>query len=230
MKEYKKQSGFSIIELLVAIAFVSVIIVTISTILNFNNKVLKINEERTQTLFYVIEAAEAVKLLDWGDLVAGDYYLQLNADQWELLPGNQLIDGKYTRTISVEDVYRENSSNGHAYGEIVSSAGSLDPDTKKVVVTIDWESKSSLDKQEVLEFYLHRWNSNRWSQSDWIGGEGQETWADATRFFSKTSGMDISMEGLVTLQSGFLDWNNGTTTDSYNIPGGSTVQDILSSW
>jgi type II secretory pathway pseudopilin PulG len=226
MKEYKKQTGFSIVELLVAIAFISVIVVTISTISNFNNKVLKINEERTQTLLYGIEAAEAVKLLDWDDLIANDYYLELNANQWELLPGSELIDNRYTRTITIEDVYRENISNGHAYDQIVSSGGNIDPDTKKVIVTIDWESKSGLDKQEILEFYLHRWESDRWSQSDWAGGAGQETWADATRFSAKTSGMDISMEGVVTLKSGFLDWNNGTTTDAYNISGGSTVQDI----
>lgn len=226
MNILKKQSGFSLMELLVVISFISTMVLLVISVSVSNNKLRYVNEERTQALFYSTEALESIKLMNWNDLLSGDYSIILSGDTWVLNSGSQLLDGKYTRNINIADVYRVNSDNGHSYGEIVSSGGYIDPDTKKVLVTIDWFSKAGVNRSESFETYIYRWKADRWSQTDWQGGEGQSDWTDETQFSSRDSGVDISITGVVTLQSGYIDWNNATTTSNFNTPGNFDENDV----
>lgn len=226
MGDIKKQSGFSLIELLVAMSFIATMIVLVLTINVSNNKLRYINEEKTKALFYTIESIEAVRLLDWNNLIAGDYSINLSVNKWELSAGSQILDDMYTRTITVSDVYRESYSNGQAYGDMVTSGGYLDVDTKKITINVVWNSKSGTVQQEILDTYLHRWEAARWIQTDWAGGSGQVDWSDETKFFSKNSGVDVSIAGIASLQLGYIDWSNTTTTDTYNTPGNVDDNDV----
>ena len=226
VKKLAKQEGFSLMELLIVISFVSAMTLLIVAVSVSNNKLRYINEERTQALFYSTEALEAVELMNWNDLVVGDYSVELSGDSWVLNSGSQLLDNKYTRTISVEDVYRLDSSNGHSYGEIVTNGGYFDPDTKKATVSISWSSKAGSSKVESFQSYFYRWKAERWMQTDWVGGDGQGTWSDTTKFATKESGTDISVPGITTLQSGFIDWNDATTTANFDTPGNFDENDV----
>jgi len=226
MKNKKQPRGFSLIELLVVISFFSVMILLIAAVSSFNRTARIVYEERTQALLYGMEAMEATKLMSWDDLASGDYHVELSGDVWQLIPGSELIDNLYTRTINIGEVYRTDSANGQTYGDITDSGGYLDPDSKKVTVMIDWPSRSGSAKQELLENYIYRWEANRFSQTNWYGGDGQSLFSDETKFYAKTSGIDNSVEGIVTLLSGFLDWNQGTTTAETNLSGGVAATDI----
>lgn len=219
------RAGFSLVELLVAITFVAVVIISIFNISVFNSKTRKLNEERTRAMFYAVEAIEAIKLIAWDDLVTGDHQLNQNGSVWEISSGSQLIDNKYTRTINVGDVYRASVSNGNVYGNI-SASQNLDPDTKKVSVSVAWSSHGGHAREERLETYLYRWRASRWTQNNWIGGAGQLDWSDDTKFFSKNAGIDVTIPGVSTLIAGFLDWNEATTTATYNTPGSSDDNDV----
>src|SRR3989339_267722 len=119
-----QRKGFSIIELLVAISFVSAIILLILTLGSFNSRILKYNEDRTTAVFYASEAIEALKIFSWDELTANNNYnIIFNTDHWELGTGDQLLAGRYTRAINVASVNRESSSNGQVYGAMVSSGG-----------------------------------------------------------------------------------------------------------
>lgn len=226
MKNYKKQSGFSLIELLVAISFFSVMIVLIVTVTSFNSKSKNLYEERSQALLYAMEGMEAVKIMNWDNLEAGDYSIAMTTSTWELQSGSQILAGQYVRNINIGEVYRESSSNGHTYGEIIDTGGYLDLDTKKVTVTIDWQSRTGSDQQEILENYIYRWDADRYSQTDWQGGGGQANWSYETKFFSADSGIDYSIPGIATLQSGFLDWNEATTTAQFDTAGNFDDNDV----
>ncbi|MFA6307276.1 MAG: hypothetical protein WCS88_01190 [Patescibacteria group bacterium] len=236
MKNIKKQfglylrkniEGFSMIELLITISFIATMIVLVFAISVSNNKLRYINEEKTKALFYTIESMEAVRLLDWSTLAAGDYSINLVANKWVASSGGQLLDNFYTRTITVSDVYRENYTNGQAYGDIVLSGGYIDVDTKKITINVSWNSKSGNAQQENMETYLHRWQASRWLQTDWVGGDGQVNWFDETKFFSKNAGVDVSTAGVVSLQLGYIDWSNTTTTDNYDTPSNFDDNDVL---
>jgi type II secretory pathway pseudopilin PulG len=226
MKNLIRQTGFSMIEILVVIALVSTMGVLIIAVSVSNNKLRYINEERTQVLFYSTQALEAMKLMTWNDLDSGDYSVELSGNEWILNSGSQLLDNKYTRTIGIEDVYRLNSSNGHSYGAIVTTGGYLDPDTKKIISTIDWYSKAGNNRSEVFQTYLHRWKAERWTQTDWVGGDGQSDWSDTTQFNAKDAGVDINVAGIATLQSGFIDWSVATTTSNFDTEGHFNENDV----
>ncbi|RJQ34020.1 hypothetical protein C4566_02735 [Candidatus Parcubacteria bacterium] len=226
MRTKKGQHGFSLVELLVVISFFSVMIVLIISATSFNSKSKNLYEERTQALLYAMEGMEAVKLMDWANLASGDYHLETVGSDWQLVAGSELINNQYNRTINISDVYRINSSNGHSYGEVIDSGGYLDPDTKKISVSIDWDSRTGDNMQELLEEYLYRWGAERFSQTDWIGGDGQAIWSDNTKFFSADSGVDYSIPGIATLQAGFLDWSQATTTANFDTVGNFDENDV----
>jgi Tfp pilus assembly protein PilV len=223
-----KKKGFSIIEILIAISFIAVIVTGIFNISQFNSHVRKINDERTQALYYAVEGIEAAKLITWDQLTVGDHHFVKNANVWDISAGGELLDNKYTRTVVVSSVSRQSISQGNVYGAI-STGANIDPDTKKITVIIDWLSKSGSTKQEKLETNISRFQANRWSQQDWVGGAGQAIWVDETKFDNKDAGIDVAVPGEATLLSGFFNWENGTTTAALkdSIPGNSTVNDIF---
>lgn len=225
MKIFGEQKGFSMMEILIVISFVSAMVGLIMSVSNFNSKTRKLNEEKTHAMLYAVEAVEAVKMMDWTGLTDGDYSIELSGDTWILSAGSQVLDNRYTRNINISTIERQDINNGHAYGDIVE-IGNLDPDTKKIVVDIDWESRTGTHKQEKLETYLYRWASDRWIQTDWSGGAGQDIFSDDTMFYNSDSGIDFSIDGVVTLQSGFLDWSQATTTAIYDTYGNFDDNDV----
>jgi prepilin-type N-terminal cleavage/methylation domain-containing protein len=226
MSIYNKQAGFSLIELMIAIAFIAVTIVSIFRVSAFNSYIRKTNTARTQAIYHAVQGLEASRLIIWSDLTTGDHGLVQENNTWHLTSQPDLLDGKYLRTIRIEDVYRTNISNGNVYGNI-SSSSNLDPDSKKVIVTVSWTGYGGKHKEEVLETYLHRFRANRWSQIDWSGGAGQTNWADKTKFDTKNAGIDVTIPGVSTLIAGFLDWNEATTTATYSTSGTSDDNDVF---
>lgn len=221
-----RQPGFSIIEILIAITFIAVIITGIFNISRFNSHIRKINDERTQSLYYAVEGIEAAKLMTWDQLAIGNYHFVKNGTVWEISAGSELLDNKYTRTVAVSAVNRQSAYQGNVYGDI-NNGSNIDPDTKKVVVTIDWLSKTGTNKQEKLETYIYRFRASRWKQQDWVGGDGQSSWSDASKFYAKNSGADVTIPGVATLISGALNWNIATTTAVYDAPGSSDNNDVF---
>lgn len=221
----KNKNGFSLVELLVAISFVSVIITAILTMNSFNASLWKANEDKTKAYFYASESLEAMKLISWSSLNNGDYHLVLQNNAWTLVSGEETLENKYTRNINISSVQREFNINGHVYGDIVAS-GFADPDSKKIIVTISWPDKKGNIKTLSLDNYLSRWQAERFTQTDWSGGSGQDTWSDATKFYNKTSGLENNIEGISTLVSGFLDWNNATPTSTFSLSSTYDANDI----
>ena len=43
-----------------------------------------------------------------------------------------------------------------------------------------------MESAEIIESYIYRWGAERTSQTDWVGGAGQGTWLDETKFFSNS--------------------------------------------
>lgn len=219
-RQSSRQAGFSLVELLVAISFVSVIITAILTMNAFTASLWKANEDKTKAYFYATESLEAMKLIGWSSLSNGDYHLVLQNNTWTLISGDETLENKYTRNINISSVQRQFNTSGHVYGDIVAS-GFADPDSKKISTTITWPDKKGNIKTLSLDNYLSRWQAERFSQTDWFGGSGQATWSDVTKFYSKTSGLETSIEGITTLVSGFLDWNNATPTSTKDLPNSS---------
>lgn len=220
--------GFSLIELLIAISFIAVLTVVILNTSLMNNRLRVRETERTNALFYTAEALEASKLISWGNLTSGQYHPVIQGNTWEFENGSQLLDNFYTRQVAVEDVYRQNISNGQVFGPIVSSGGYLDPDSKKITAIVSWQSKvGGANLQEQVSSYRFRWQAERWTQTDWSGGPGQADWSIATRFDSNTPGLSYMTDGTLTLNSGFVNWNDAASSAQYNLGNSRDANDIF---
>lgn len=87
-------------------------------------------------------------------LLDTSYYPFLSVDavpRWQLLEGEEQIEN-FTRSVSFSSVSRDGNS------DIVTSGGTVDPNTKKVMATVSW-----LDRGETREVALLMYITN-WKQ------------------------------------------------------------------
>lgn len=137
----KAKKGMTIIEILVALGIVSLGFFAINylVLLGFQTNVIGVSY--TKGILYAQEGLEVMRILknqDWQNNIAPlnpgtSYYPVLSGSTWSLQttsPG--LIDNLFARIITVEDVYRDTDDN-------IASSGTLDPNTKKVTVTLSWQ-------------------------------------------------------------------------------------------
>jgi hypothetical protein len=130
-------------------------------------------------MLYAEEGMEAVRNIrdrNYLDLVSGTYGLSFSNDTWTLVAPPETIDSYYQRTVLIEDVYRDGNGD-------IAEAGVLDPETKKITVTVTWDWKGVFPKTAVLSTYLSNWTGDEWMQTtcdEFSGGTFDDTESDAT--------------------------------------------------
>jgi len=158
--QFGNKKGISIIEILVVIA---IIITTLSSLLglaSFSLGVSTLIKQTNQGNLLSQAVMEAVRNFrdgtSWdvdglGKLATStDYYPQATSSpsKWQLVQGIENIDG-FTRKVVFEDVMRDSNSN-------IVEAGTYDPNTKKVIVTVSWKERGRDHKLEIFT-YLTNW-------------------------------------------------------------------------
>jgi prepilin-type N-terminal cleavage/methylation domain-containing protein len=107
MIRIKRQNGFSLLELILAVAIFSLGSFALATLLIDSNLSTKLSSERINALSYTkegIEAARAIRNADWSNITAGTFGLTSSlTGQWELSDTPDTLDDKYTRTINITD-------------------------------------------------------------------------------------------------------------------------------
>ncbi|MCH7828738.1 prepilin-type N-terminal cleavage/methylation domain-containing protein [Patescibacteria group bacterium] len=170
MLEHRNYSrGISIIELLVVIMIIGVAISASISFSTFSLRTASLFKQTTQASFFAKEYVEALKNYrdntGWTDDDPGNNYdglgqvttgvslhLELSGDtppRWQLLLGQETL-GIFTREVVVDLVERDAADN------IVESGGTLDPQTKKVTVTVFWEERQRTHDIQVTT-YLTNW-------------------------------------------------------------------------
>lgn len=122
----------------------------------------KRTEDSNKALYYAqegIEAARQMRDKNFLSLTGGDHGLQLSSDVWSFIPAPEDIDGYYSRTVSVDDVYR--GDNGD-----IAATGVLDPNIKKITSSVTWDHLGVLPKNVKLNTYLSNWPGHDFLQTD----------------------------------------------------------------
>jgi prepilin-type N-terminal cleavage/methylation domain-containing protein len=99
-----KKSGFSLFELVLAIAIFALSSYALATLLIDSNISAQVSLERTEALYHAkegIEATRAIRDNSWADLVDGTYGLDSSGGTWAFSGSSDLIDDKYTRTVEI---------------------------------------------------------------------------------------------------------------------------------
>jgi type II secretory pathway pseudopilin PulG len=154
MQYYKrKQSGFFLIEVVIAVALAGGVLITVLSLVQDTVEVSQRSLEKTQAAYLLDEGIEGVKSIrdDAWTTITGlssgtPYYLLWNGTKWTLTTTAQTVGG-FTRTIVFEDVYRDGND------DIVSSGGTLDIGTRKGTVTLSWDPPSGAQSESIV-FYI----------------------------------------------------------------------------
>lgn len=135
------QKGVGLIEIIIAVSIISATFLGVLQITTLALKATGERNERARALAYAQEAIEAVRNIrdgGWTDNIAvltfgGTYYITTSGNAWALTQTNPgLLDGKFTRTVVLDNVSRDINDN------IVSSGGTNDASTKRMTTTVSW--------------------------------------------------------------------------------------------
>lgn len=155
-KIHLRHEGFTLVEIVVATAMLTIFFLSISS---YYKKVLDVSQDTTrhiQSSFLLEEGLEAMRTLrdqSWSTYVgplstSTTYYLYWNGTQWRPTTTVQTVENLFTRSFRVSQVYRDGSDN-------ISSSGTLDPGTKKVIVDVVWLRKGGkLTATDTAETYI----------------------------------------------------------------------------
>lgn len=161
----KNNLGFSLIEVLIACSIISLSMFALMETAQKGISVSRNSLIKSQAGLLMEEGAEAVKSIrdnSWTDIsnlnLNTNYYLYFNTNTklWTLNTNSTNLSG-YIPTYPIDDVYTRSivlSSVGRdSDDDIVASGGTIDPHTKKVTITVSWNSSSGTTSKN-LSFYL----------------------------------------------------------------------------
>jgi prepilin-type N-terminal cleavage/methylation domain-containing protein len=157
--KFSTQSGFSIVEIIIAVAiFLIFASGSVGVVLQaFQSN--RLSSEYTVANQFASEGLEAVRS------IKNQTYCNImnmnstgidrsTSNVWEITgEGTNDVLDKYTRTIKVESVDRLN-------GDIVSSGGTNDSDTKKITSSVSWNHTSARPESIDLVTYLTNWRKS----------------------------------------------------------------------
>jgi prepilin-type N-terminal cleavage/methylation domain-containing protein len=141
-KNKKNNKGFSLLELVLAIAIFSLSSVALVTLIIDAGVSTRLSQERSEALFYAKEGMDAVRAIRdsaWASTTVGTHGLSTDNSSWVFAGDSDLINDKYTRTVEIEDV---------------------SVTTKNVTVNIVWSLTPARPATVTLTTILTNWRNN----------------------------------------------------------------------
>lgn len=129
-----------LIELLLALGLCAIMlpVLAVGLLASREGKAQQIQRSDATTL--TKEAYDALRIVreqGWSSVSTnGRYYPVVVNNTWTLATGSAVIGG-FTRFVDIMDVYRDSN------GNFATSSGTVDPSTKKIVITVSWDTPYS---------------------------------------------------------------------------------------
>lgn len=151
-----------LVEILIA---TSIILVFLLALLGTHNLYLKtafVNGDVIKGVYLVEEGVEVARFLrnsSWSGNIAPlsldvSYSLLFDAGSWQAATTTVWVDNNFKRVVKFSAVYRDVS------GDIVSSGGTLDPNTLLVVSSVSWPTSGGATTTKSISTYLTNLFSN----------------------------------------------------------------------
>lgn len=153
--------GISIVEIIIAAAIIGISVVGIIGAIQIYLKIVYQNAREAQAVLLLDETAEALQYIrdeSFDTYIATipldtSYTVFWNATGYELATSTIMLPYDMTRTVVFEEVRRDGSD------QLVTSGGSVDDDTRKAIITIEWPYKDET-KTLVSEMLIHNLYEN----------------------------------------------------------------------
>lgn len=197
--KYKsKQSGISLVEVVLALALFAVVAAVIVSLSLGGTTSLVRAAKHTEAAALAQEGLEAVRSIRdraYNELRYSQSGVQQSGNVWDFLgQGTTETIGDFTRVITFNDVCRD------AADDVVTCPGNYtDPHSKEVVVDVSWDIRPGTQNNVVHRAYLTNWEGTDWIQTDWIGGSGQTIWSQTDEYDSDDGNIDVGTAGEVSL-------------------------------
>ncbi|MBX4200412.1 prepilin-type N-terminal cleavage/methylation domain-containing protein [Candidatus Parcubacteria bacterium] len=154
MIKSKKTRGVTLVEVVIATALILVLLLTLTGVYNMYLTSALENTDTVRAAYLAEEGVESVKLMrdfSWASNIATlavdtNYYLTFTNSKWQATTTFSLVDSTFDRKFVLSSVNRDSSSN------ITSSGGTLDPNTRKLTVTLSWPTRSGTSTQAITTY------------------------------------------------------------------------------
>lgn len=162
-KDVKRySSGISVIEVVIAATIILVSVVSIISLFGNLTSLSIRNTPRVQAAMLLEEGTEALRIMrdaGWGANInpladATTYRLLWQNSRWTATTSSELVDGFFDRTFTLSAVSRDATSY-----DIVTSGGSVDIGTRKVIMSVAWNDGTGTTTKSV-EFNIYNTFSN----------------------------------------------------------------------
>ncbi len=139
------RSGFGIIEIVVVTAIVTLALAGFLETGALAVHLLRAEKENLEASLLAQETLEAARTLrdeSWTNnivalTIGATYYPVIENGKWKLTSANPgIINGKYTRTVTLNQVFRDTQDR-------IATSGTLDPNTKKITAAVSWGTKTT---------------------------------------------------------------------------------------
>ncbi len=153
----KKNEGFSLIEILVAISLLMVVVVGSLSANSLASHGVSLNKVRGQANLLAKEGMESlmsVRAGNFNSLSLGDFHPVMSSGSWVLAAGPETI-GQFTRTITLSAVMR-NLVCSTPLCDISTAGGRIDPLSFYALVKITWK-EGDQDKKYQLNSLVSYW-------------------------------------------------------------------------
>jgi len=151
----KTYQAIGIVEVIIIIAVVSIALLALHELVAFNFDITSQGILYIKASLLAQEGTEVLRILknqSWSSAIApltpgASYYPVFSNNLWSLqITPLAPIDGVFTRWVTIENVFRDANND-------ISSSGTLDPNTKKITVTLSWQVKNQA-RTIVIPTYL----------------------------------------------------------------------------
>ena len=145
-----KTSGFSLLELALAVGLFMIFAVGLASVAIGGHLTGLDNSTEVKANMLLVESYEALKSIktnSWSKMTNGTHGLAIGGGHWEF-SGNSDESSGFTRVITISDVRRSPT------GDIVSSGGEVDPDSRLVSLNISWRTATDQIRSYDFESYM----------------------------------------------------------------------------
>lgn len=191
--------GFSLIEMIVAIAVFSVVVVGLATFGSGSTLAPQRAAERNDidALFSsTAEALRAIRHRAWNEFIYTTTTIAVSSSEWVFAGEGQsdVVNG-IRRELVFSPVCR------NAAAQVVDcSEGDVDLHSTRIRIRLHIPEEQGAETLAERTLLLTNWDSAEWEQTDWSGGSGQALFSEDTRYGSDNGNMRVDVAGLSQLR------------------------------
>lgn len=153
--------GLTLVEVLIVASIILVFLLAFYQVHNLYLRAALSNIDKVKAILLSEEGLEGMRFLrdsSWDTNISPlspgkDYNLVFTSGSWQINDSVVYVDSKFERIIELNNVYRNSS------GDIVSSGGTLDENTRLVTSRVSWRHGSATSTESIATYLANTFNN-----------------------------------------------------------------------